>query len=365
MPESNLPAKDVALAEAYVSLRRDHNDLRIVAGNNVNPSAFTLLAILRNEVYFLPAFLAHYRRLGIERFVFLNDRSDDGSLEYVLKQPDVTVVQSNRKFGEFIDVPKKIEGQINTRRIEHYWRAMLHDMFAPDRWSIQIDLDEFVHLPEGMDFQTLASNLERKNIRSIAGVMLDTYPMDIAALLSQRNALYLDLDAPWYFDGEQHYRLRKGRKPKMIYAGARARLYRTYGVDKLHPELSSSAKREIELRRIFSWLGVRPRRYNSTRKQVMIKWHDRCYYKSSHSTNLQISSDYLVPFLHFRFSGSLYRKIKMALCEGMHYKNSVDHHLMSQLLQNMEKQEGSFLYRRSRLFRSFSDFRITRNVVGL
>ena len=55
--------------EAYLSLRHAHDDLRVVYGADVPPSGFTLLAILRNEIFFLPAFLKHYRSLGIQRFV--------------------------------------------------------------------------------------------------------------------------------------------------------------------------------------------------------------------------------------------------------------------------------------------------------
>ena len=73
------------LTRAYASLRQEYNDLRLVSRKDVDPSGFTLLAILKNEIYFLPAFLNHYRRLGVQRFVFLDDRSDDGSFEYLLE----------------------------------------------------------------------------------------------------------------------------------------------------------------------------------------------------------------------------------------------------------------------------------------
>ena len=39
-----------------------------------------------------PAFLAHYRRLGADRFVILDDRSTDGTVAFLAAQPDVMVV---------------------------------------------------------------------------------------------------------------------------------------------------------------------------------------------------------------------------------------------------------------------------------
>ena len=46
-----------------------------------------LVAIARNESALLPAFLAHYRTLGVRRFFILDDASDDGS-------PDLLAAQS-------------------------------------------------------------------------------------------------------------------------------------------------------------------------------------------------------------------------------------------------------------------------------
>ena len=62
---------NMALKNAYLALRRDYNDFRIVSRESYAPSRFSLLAIIRNEMYFLPSFLDHYRKLGVERFVFL------------------------------------------------------------------------------------------------------------------------------------------------------------------------------------------------------------------------------------------------------------------------------------------------------
>lgn len=124
--------------ETLVSLRREHNDLRVVAGADVDPSGFTLLAVLRNEMYFLPDFLAHYRGLGVERFVFLNDRSDDGSFAYLCRQPDTVIVESRRTYGDTVEMASGSADRIEVVRILPLWRGMLHDMFALDRWALQV-----------------------------------------------------------------------------------------------------------------------------------------------------------------------------------------------------------------------------------
>jgi len=355
---------NATLTRAYISLRQKYNDLRLVSRKDVDPSGFTLLAILKNEIYFLPEFLNHYRRLGVQRFVFLDDRSDDGSFEYLLEQPDTLVVHSDLDFGHKVKLSTSIAGPVMDSRIEFIWRAMLHDMFALDRWALQVDLDEFIHLPRGVTFPELAARLDHQRVRALWGVMLDFYPKDIATFAENENFTRLDISAAWYFDGEQHLQLRHGRSPKMVYPGARARLYCDYGLDKLYPVLGIRRQNRILqlLRKID--MHTKPLHYNNIRKPVLLKWGGGCYFINPHKTNLPGSMHYLLPIQHFRFSGSLGRKIRMALRDNSHFLGSSDYRLMMKLLCAMAEKSGSFLYRKSRLFESFDDFLETRNAVG-
>lgn len=120
-------------AHAWVSLRRSNNDLRVVAGKDTPSSGFTLLSLLKNELYFLPAFLSHYRRLGVQRFVFLNDGSDDGSVEYLLDQPDTILVESDHSYGDPVLIPPSLSQITRNLRMMVLWRSIMHDMFADER----------------------------------------------------------------------------------------------------------------------------------------------------------------------------------------------------------------------------------------
>ena len=361
-----------ALTRALTALRCAHNDLRIVAGDGVNPSGFTLLAILRNEMYFLPDFLAHYRRLGVERFVFLNDRSNDGSFEYLLEQPDAVVVESGRTFDDKIEIPPSLAGPfkyprilLKDPRILLLWRSMLHEMFARGRWALQVDLDEFVHLPDGMAFQDLVTRLEKQSARAVWGVMLDVYPKDIAELAAQKGTPRLDMSTTWYFDGERHLRLWRGKGPKIVHPGARARLYHAYGVDWLNSESGVSMWKVYRewLRKVFS--NRKPPKYNSLVKPTLLKWKDNSSFRFTHKTNLPASADYLLPIQHFRFAGSLYGKVQTGIREKSYHRGSFDHRLLSELLRTMEERNGSFLYPKSRPLESFEDLARTQNAFGL
>ena len=64
----------------------------------------TLFAVMRNEMYFLPAFLAHYRALGVKQFVIVDDASDDGTTQYLAAQPDCCSGMSEHRYGARVSI---------------------------------------------------------------------------------------------------------------------------------------------------------------------------------------------------------------------------------------------------------------------
>ncbi len=58
-----------------------------------------LLTKCRNESLRLPAFLRHYRQLGVHRFFVADNASTDGTTtEYLTQQPDVHVFRTDQSF---------------------------------------------------------------------------------------------------------------------------------------------------------------------------------------------------------------------------------------------------------------------------
>ena len=237
-------------------------------------------------------------------------------------------------------------------------------MFTQDRWALQVDLDEFIHLPRGITLQDLVAQLDKQGTCALWAVMLDVYPKDIASFAGNENSTRLDMSETWYFDGEPHLRLRQDRPPKMVYPGARARLYSEFGVDKLYSELGIKKRNMVE--RLLKKLRLvrRPLRYNVISKPALLKWGTNSYFITPHNTNLSASRHYLLPIQHFRFSGSLGQRVGMALRENTHFLNSSDYRLLMELLHTMKERNGSFLYRKSRPFESFEDFAETGNAMG-
>ena len=137
-----------------------YNDIYIKSNDLTQVEGPTVIALAHNEMYFLPAWLDHYRKIGAERFIILDDASTDETLDYLRTQPDVMVVGSHRRYGDTVPVSNRLDPTGHTtemRRIVHLWRMILPEKFTLNRWVVQAALDEFLILPEG---RTLADIFE-------------------------------------------------------------------------------------------------------------------------------------------------------------------------------------------------------------
>lgn len=344
------------------------DDLQVTSSRKPDPEAMTLCAVGRNEMYFLPAFLEHYRKLGIEQFAILNDRSTDGTTEYLLSQPDVVVFESGYRYGDEVELPADMVDRMPNGRILYIWRTIFYARFAKARWAVQTDLDEFIHLPPGLTFQDVARMLDDDGASVAYGVMLDVYPESLSDLAAMADQQHIDPTAGWYFDAEPHLKLKAGEPPRTLHPGARARLYKTYGTARLYGQLG------VPLPTYRTWwkrmrrtrFGTKIPVYNTLHKPVMAKWPDGAYFTNSHNVSIDGSDRILLPFLHYRFTGALYAKIEMAIRENSYSAGSRDHHLLSDLLRQMQSQENAtFLYRNSRVLRGFDDLRKAGVAIGL
>ena len=72
--------------------------IKILKKNLAHPRGIALFSIIRDEMYFLPRFFAHYRQLGVDDFLIYDDRSIDGSTDFLIAQSDCTVLTGSYKY---------------------------------------------------------------------------------------------------------------------------------------------------------------------------------------------------------------------------------------------------------------------------
>lgn len=127
-------------------------------------SAWSLLVCcVRNEMARLPAFLAHYRRLGVGHFLVIDNLSEDGLQEYLAQQPDCSTWLAN--------------GSYKASNFGMDWCNALLERHGVGKWCVTVDPDEFLVYPhsESRDLHSLTSRLEAIGQPSLFAVLLDAY----------------------------------------------------------------------------------------------------------------------------------------------------------------------------------------------
>lgn len=123
-----------------------------------------VVACMRNEMFMLPHFLAHYRKLGVGAFLIVDNCSDDGTLEYLLDQPDVALFSVDTDYNlSFYGVA---------------WQQAMMAAFRVGKWSLVADADELLIWQENQT-QTLPNLLAGPEFvdKDAARIfMLDMYP---------------------------------------------------------------------------------------------------------------------------------------------------------------------------------------------
>lgn len=107
-----------------------------------------MFSIFRDEMYFAPAFFAHYRAMGVEQFLIFDDKSTDGTSAFLDAQPDCIRITSDLRYGDEI-VVKEAEGT-RKRRAGIYFKGAIPQVLMPGRFVTYVDADEFLILPPGV-----------------------------------------------------------------------------------------------------------------------------------------------------------------------------------------------------------------------
>jgi len=122
-----------------------------------------LVCCLRNELPRLPAFLAHYRGLGVQHFLVVDNRSDDGVQEYLARQPDCS---------SWIG-----DGGYKASNFGMDWCNLLLARHGVGKWCVTVDPDEFLVFPHDADrgLRGLTRYMENIGQPSLFAPLLDAY----------------------------------------------------------------------------------------------------------------------------------------------------------------------------------------------
>lgn len=142
-----------------------HHPLNIIS-DSLNISEYscepTVLAVVRDELERIKLFYQHYRNLGVNQFVFIDNGSTDGTLEWISQQQDTRCYRVSAKYH--------CESKVA-------WIEKALALTGYNRWYVVVDADELLDYvgSEQYDLKSLILHARDNGYKHLNGYMLDMY----------------------------------------------------------------------------------------------------------------------------------------------------------------------------------------------
>jgi hypothetical protein len=326
--------------------------LRLLArGATVN--TIPVVCPIKNELALLPHFLDHYRRLGIQSFIFIDNGSSDGGTEYLCAQTDCRVYFTEQSYQE--------------SNFATSWINEILERESIEGWSLYADIDEHLIFPdcESTPIAKYCDQLGRRGFDAAYAFMLDMYPEGDFLNCRPSADLPLSKAMPWF---DTDYAIRtwpippwrtRTKHPPQIVGGPRCRIQSS-----LEAELGRGWPSYFLLGKVDRFIDFVPKRFLSGLASIWPTDVPALYktplnfirpgftYHNSHTATNRGFSDELLVMLHFKFCAELQARWRMVHAEANHYRRGL-HYL--QLEQALIGRPRSLLYEGSAKFTSSED----------
>ena len=241
----------------------------------------------RNEALRLPEFLEYHRRLGVDRFFFVDNGSTDESVEIALAEEAVHVWSTEQPFQD--------------SRFGVDWQEALAERFGIGHWCLLLDLDEFFYYPfcdQGRRFQDFVGALNDTGRTVVKSMMLDMYSDRAISETTLRDGCSIFETCP-FFDRPRYLSLffRKDfrRLQRIYFQGVRSRLFRSAPIIRKYPLVRYSKGMPLSLGH---------------------------HHTEAPSRNLARERTYL---FHFKFLSTLRDYARESIDRGCHWNASVEY----------------------------------------
>lgn len=263
----------------------------------LGPKDILLVACLRNEAFRMEAFTAHYRALGVGHFLFIDNDSDDGFMDWASAQKDVSVWHTRASY--------------KASAFGMLWCNALLRRYGTDRWCVCVDPDEFMVYPymRTRSLHALGAWLDECQRPSFHCLMLDAYsdrPMSDTVLAPGQDPFEV---CP-YFDRDGYIQYLGWGSGAAIRGGPRMRVH----------------------------FRDRPAQAPALNKIPFVKWRRNHHYRSSmhdgwpfdlNRAERRLNGVRVPPttgaLFHFKFLASLRDKAAEEMTRGQHYGGSVEY----------------------------------------
>ena len=299
----------------------------------------------RDERLRLPAFLEHYRRLGVDRFFIIDHDSSDGTTEYLIGQPDVHLFRTANRYSD--------------ARCGTDWLHALLMEFGVGTWCLVVDVDELLVYPgsEHTSLRTLTDYLDRNGYEALLCMLLDLYPSGPLHECSYEPGADL-LSASPYFDVSPYERTAVDLCPGvLIRGGVRERIFypsfRTRTVaERTYARICDRAALHIPFLRTMPWIRASRQRCPPCLTKVpLVRWDKQsAYVASTHFVSRKVIAPDTGALLHFKFLQDFHRRAIHEAARGEHFDGAVEYRRYAEKLN--ENPDMTFVGDESTRFES-------------
>lgn len=253
-----------------------------------------LFATVRNEIDRLPEFLDHYRGLGVDHFLIVDNHSDDGSADYLRGQPDLSLWRSGDSY--------------RAARFGMDWLGALQFRHGHGHWCVTVDADELLIYPDypRQSLTDLTARLDREGVPAMGALMLEPFPTGPLGTADAGPDAPMMTRLPWFQPGPFRTRIVQPRRNRITQGGVRERFFRD------DPDLSPTLN-----------------------KLPLVRWHWRHVYVNSTHSMLppRLNDCYDGPgdprlsgvLLHGKFLPQIAAKSDEELQRGQHFVDPARH----------------------------------------
>jgi hypothetical protein len=329
----------------------DLKDSLSIRHGHIRDVKVSLYAVVRDEMFFMPAFFDHYRRLGVQQFIVLDDGSSDGTSEFLEGQPDCAVLSTQFSYGQMLSL-RSADGRLTRDRAGVFLRRAIPKKYLLGKYVVYADADEFLILPpEVGSLSVLIDQLASSRIDCVAASLIDFFPRTVAGLNSKTApSSFAALVAAYpCFDALTLLDLQSGRQPHQVNISASGRLFAQYGVKQAPPFLSWLPGWVVDALPF-------PVPRTACMKTPIVRWTENVWLKSSHKANVAPPSDILLAMAHFKFTWDLARRVAAAMQRKSHYRGSQKYFQYHRLLKRLSAGSRSFVGPATRVYQDPESF---------
>ena len=280
--------------------------------------------------------------MGIEQFIIYDDKSTDGTREFLEAQPDTVILTSESGFFEKV-LCQPSDGKYLKKSFHHFLISAIPKFYLGRGYALYADADEFLLLPPQVsNISSLCNRLRSVGEVAIVSSLVDFFPeyfSDLTVKTRPKDSLEL-FNTYGFFEAAQVADIDRSGDPVALRPNKLRQLIVDFGM---------SAEKKWWRRKLETYRRTASPSAMSYKTPIVC--HDaRTRYRNSHKVNRRAPRNRLLTMAHFVFTSNSYEK---AHCAGQESKNegrSDKYKKLLKVINDGVREERSFLGDNSQRF---------------